>query len=144
LKKLHREPVEQNKHNLNAKTIRNLKIVNREKLKDFGFWYNKVICGWCISDEVGDGTCCSDNSFWICVYDNEIKVSSNNKKEIKEKLQKENTVDFSFGIYGSHLGQRIEKFYNPKDIENDNDLVIQEKFIQIINRLIDNDILKIT
>lgn len=143
MKKLHRSPRTENKYNLNSKTIRSLKIVNREELKDLGFWYNSVICGWCFAFEVGDGTCCSDNSFWLCVYDEKIENLYGTNKEIKKQLKKANTVDFSFGVYGSYSNYIIEKFYNPKDIKNENDLVIQEEFILKINELIDNGVLKI-
>ena len=117
MKKLHREPTINNKYNLDSRVIKKLLIIDREKLKDFGFWYNQVICGWCYSDEVGDNTCCSDNSFWLCIYDKELKNLHGKKKEIKKQLEKANTVDFSFGVYGSHFNKEISKFYNPKDNE---------------------------
>jgi len=143
MKKLHRKPIEENRYGLTPKSIKNLEIVDREKLKDYGFWYNHVIFGWCFSDEIGDGTCCSDNSFWLCAYDEEIKEFCGTKKEIKERINKCNTVDFSFSVYGGHRNHEILKFYSPKYIENENDLVIQERFIKKINELIDNNIFKI-
>ena len=143
MKKLHREPIEENKYMLTPESIRKLKIVDRSKLQNHGFWYNSVIWGWCFSEEIGDGTCCSDNSFWLCAYDEEIREFWGTKKEVKERIKKANTVDFSFGVYGGHCNSEILKFYSPKYIENENDLVIQEKFIKKINELIDDNIFEI-
>ena len=144
MKKLHREPVVENKYHLNTKKVKNLKILNREKLKDFGFWYNSVVCGWCYSFEIGDETSCADNSFWLCVYDDRIINVYGSKREINKQLGKEGTVDFHFCVYGSSVCWDIQKFYNPRDIENENDLKIQEIFIKKINELIDENILKIS
>ena len=43
--------------------------------------------------------------------------------------------------YGGMCGYKFNQFFREKDIENDNDLLIQEKFLSKINELIDLGIL---
>lgn len=145
MKHLHRMPTVENKYSLDLKMIKKLKIIDRNNLKDFGFWKNNVISGWCYSEELGDGPSCPDNSFWLCIYDENIDISRiyGRKKDMKKALKKANTVDFYFGIYECHCEYVFNSFYKPKDIENEYDLLIQELFLKKINELIDANILEI-
>lgn len=145
MKHLHREPTVQNKYSLDIKAIKKLKISDRSQLSEFGFWKNNVISGWCYSEELGNEDSCSDNSFWLCIYDEEIDTSNiyGTKKNIKQAIKKANTVDFRFSVYGGHCEYIFTSFYRARDIENEYDLLIQELFLKKINELIDAGILNI-
>ena len=129
--KLHRKPTVPNKYKLNIAKIKKLKIGNRELICEPLFWRNNVINAWCISGSAGtkdDHRFGTDNGYWIGIYDNDAKAYAGKFR-----------IDFS--SYGGMCGYEFTSFYQPKDIENENDLKIQELFLEKINYLIDNGVL---
>lgn len=131
MNKLHRKPTVPNKYNLNIKKIKKLKIGNRELICEPLFWRNNVISAWCISGSAGSQADCrfgTDNGYWMAIYDDDAKAYAGKFR-----------IDFS--SYGGMCGYVFNSFYQPKDIENENDLRVQELFLEKINYLIDNGVL---
>lgn len=123
MKELPWEPRVKNKHNLTIKDIENLKVGNYELVKPPLFWWNNVISAWCISDSVE-----SENTFWIGIYP---QNAPKNSGEFK----------FYLDCYEGRCFYTFKEFYVPEEIENKYDLMIQEKFLEKINELIDKGIL---
>ena len=113
--------------------IRKLKVGNRDLICEPLFWRNNVINAWCISGSAGtdaDRQYCTDSGYWIGIYDEDAKAYAGKFR-----------IDFS--SYGGMCGYNFTSFFKPKDIENENDLRVQELFLEKINYLIDNGILVI-
>lgn len=147
MKKLSRTPVIENKYNLDMDKIKKLKLVDRTKLCEPLFWRNNVVSAWCISGDTDlrhynkeylsewkdlnlSRFKYDDTSFWIGIYDNDADAYAGK-------------IRFSFEAYGGMCSYTFNKFYNPRTISNDYDLLIQELFLKKINYLIDNNILAI-
>lgn len=126
-----RQPTVENKYNLTMAKIRKLKIADRSQISKPLFWRNDVIGAWCIVGSAGsdmDIRFGTDNEFWIGIYDD-------NAKAYAGKFRVHLTS------YGGMCSYNFNQFFREKDIENDNDLLIQEKFLSKINELIDLGIL---
>ena len=115
-----------NKYDLTISKIKDLKVGNREKVKEPLFWRNNGIEAWCIYYAIGPEMC--NESFWIGIYDETAK-------------KKACLFEFMFTTYGGMCGYVFDEFYREEDIENDMDLQIQSKFLEKINDLIDNGVL---
>lgn len=124
-----RKPKIENKYNLTMKDVKNLKLIDREKMEEM-FWRNDVIDAYCLLASTAksgkDMRYGTYNEYWIGVYD------------------KDNKVEVSFEAYGGMCSYNFNEFYNKKDIENEIDLEIQEMFMERINQLIDDGIFEIT
>lgn len=105
-----------NKYNLTISKIKSLKIGDTSKICSPLFWRNNVVNAWCISF----GT--HEDSFWIGFYDN-------------------GSFEFNFTSYEGMTSYEFEEFYNREEIEIVDDFIIQEKFLETINHLIDEKIL---
>ncbi len=131
MKSLHRKPMVENKYNLTISKIKKLQIGNRSLLSEPLFWRNNVISAWCISGSSGtsaDHRYGTDNGYWIGIYDEDAKAYAGKFR-------------INFSSYGGMCGYTFNSFYRPADIENENDLRIQELFLEKINYLIDLGIL---
>lgn len=125
------KPKVDNKYNLTMTKIRKLKIADRGQIGKPLFWRNDVIGAWCIVGAAGsdmDVRFGTDNEFWIGIYDD-------NAKAYAGKLRVHLTS------YGGMCRYEFNQFFREKDIKDDNDLLIQEKFLSKINELIDLGIL---
>lgn len=126
-----RIPKVKNKYNLTMSKIRRLKIADRSKVCEPIFWRNDVIGAWCICGTSGndmDRMFGTDNEYWIGIYDL-------NAKAYAGKFR------VHLSSCGGMCGYTFNKFYQQKDIDNEQDLEIQEKFLSKINELIDCGIL---
>ncbi len=126
-----RNPKVDNKYNLTMSKIRKLKITDTSQIGKPLFWRNDVIGAWCIVGSAGsdmDVRFGTDNEFWIGIYDD-------NAKAYAGKLRVHLTS------YGGMCEYKFNQFFREKDIKDDNDLLIQEKFLSKINELIDLGIL---
>lgn len=126
-----RQPTVENKYNLTMAKIQKLKIADRSQIGKPLFWRNDVIGAWCIVGSAGSDTDIrfgTDNEFWIGIYDL-------NAKSYAGKFRVHLTS------YGGMCNYKFNQFFREKDIENNNDLLIQEKFLSKINELIDLGIL---
>lgn len=126
-----RQPTVENKYDLTMAKIRKLKVVDRTKVCKPLFWRNDAISAWCIVGAAGsemDIRFGTDNEFWIGIYDD-------NAKAYAGKLRVHLTS------YGGMCSYKFNQFFREKDIQCDNDLRIQEKFLSKINELIDLGIL---
>lgn len=142
MKKLFREPKIKNKYDLNEKRMNSLVVLDRNRLKDYGFFYNPVINAWYYYDFVGESRLCADNEFWIGIYDETFEKHYHmTKREIKELTNLNNKIKFKFTYYGADCEYRIKTFYDARRILNECDLEIQEKFIDLMNQLIDEKII---
>lgn len=124
-----RNPKVKNKYNLTMQKVRQLKIRDESKISEPLFWRNNVINAWCISRCIGtdaDIRYGSNNELWIGIYDEPY-----HGKRFHVKCH-------SFG------GMRVydfKKFFDEKEIKNENDLKLQEELLDTINHLIDEGIL---
>lgn len=125
-----RKPKVKNKYNLTPAIIRKLKV-NREKISEKDFWRNNVISAWCLSGNTascsGDYEFCTYNEYWLGVYDEDAKSYAGK-------------IRVNFSAYGGMANYNINKFFNEKDIEHEDDLKIQEIFIEKMNKLIDEGV----
>lgn len=126
-----RKPKVPNKYNLTPDKIRKLKY-DRSKVGKPVFWRNNVIDAWCITRDTAkngaDLTYGTYDSFWLGIYDD-------NAKEYAGKLR------YYFDSYGGMCSYKFTKFYEESEIENAMDLEIQEKALEILNKLIDDGVL---
>lgn len=116
----------ENKYNLTISKIKKLRVINREKVGKPMFERNDIIKAWCILEEVGEQ--CEETSYWIGIYDEDAPSYAGKFR-------------FSFDVYGGIRGWDFTKFFQSDDVENNDDLEIQNRFLKKINYLIDNDIL---
>ena len=128
-----RKPKVRNKYNLTPKSITKLKV-NRAKLSEKPFWRNNVIDAWCLTGSTAKNSKDSEygtyNSFWLGVYDEDAKAYAGK-------------IRVTFDSYGGMCSYNFKKFFDYKDIENEMDLEIQEKFIEVMNQLIDEGVFEI-
>ena len=127
-----RKPRVKNNYNLDMKKVKKLRVGDRTKIGQPLFWRNNVIDAWCIlgttaknSKDEAFGTC---DEFWIGVYDEDAKSYAGK-------------VKVTFSSYGGMCGYNFDNFFDYSEIENEMDLEIQEKFIETINKLLDEQIL---
>lgn len=129
-----RKPKVENKYGLKPKDIQKAIIINRDKLQEEPFWRNNVINAWCLSETTAknkkDFEFGTYNEYWIGFYDE-------NAKSYAGKIK------LSCSAYGGMCSYNFKEFFNPKEIECEIDLEIQEKLLARINWLIDNEIVKI-
>lgn len=125
-----REPKVQNIYKLTVPMIRNLRV-DRSKITGEPFWRNNVISAWCLSGSTAQ--CAADeefgttDEFWVGVYDEDAKAYAGK-------------IRVTFSAYGGMCGYNFKEFYNPKDIENELDLRIQEQFLSVMNDLIERGV----
>lgn len=129
-----RKPKVENKYNLKPKDIQKAIILDYERLEQPPFWRNDVVQAWCLSENTAknskDFEFCCYNDYWIGFYDVNAKTYAG-----KTRL--------SCSSYGGMCGYNFQSFFNPKEIECEIDLEIQEKLLSRINWLIDEEIIKI-
>lgn len=123
-----REPVVENKYHLTIPKIRKLRVGDRSKVGKPLFWRNNVIGAWCIIENAAPSSFGDETSYWIGIYDDDAKSYAGKFR-------------FEFTTYGGMCGYTFQKFFQPKDLECEWDLLIQEKFLAKINELIDEGIL---
>lgn len=128
------KPIVENKYNLKFADIKNLKIVDRSQICEPIFWRNNVVKAWCLSGTTAksreDSRYGTYNSYWIRIYDEDAPA-------YKGRIR----VDCS--SYGGMCGYNFKNFFDEKEIENEDDLLVQEKMLGNINGLIDRGILKV-
>ena len=128
-----RKPTVENKYNLTMKTTKQLQIVDRSQIGEPLFWRNEAITGWCISENTAknkkDIEFCTYNSYWIGIYDEEAK----NKRKLRITCE----------AHGGMTSYNFTKFFDYHEIENEDDLLVQEKLLSKLNELIDKEILAI-
>ena len=118
-----RKPTVKNKYNLTIAKARKLHIKDRSKVKSPIFWRNDVISAWCILKKF------QDNEFWLGIYDEDAKAYAGKMR-------------FDFTTYDGMCGYKFNKFFDHKEIENEQDLRIQELALETFNQLIDEGILE--
>ena len=123
--KIEIKPSVKNKYKLSISSIKKLQIGDRSKICAPLFWYNNVIKAWCICGSVGKY---EDAEFWLGIYDEDAPA-------YKGKFK------FNFSTYMGMCSYTFEKFYDKAEIENNYDWQIQEKFLGVINNLLDEGIL---
>lgn len=122
-----RKPMVKNKYNLTIKQLKKYKVADRIQVKLPFFWRNNVIQAWCISGSAGtdkDRQFGTDDGFWIGIYDEDAKAYAGKFR-------------FYFTSYGGMCGYEFNQFFDEKDIDCENDMRVQEMFLEKINMLID-------
>ena len=120
-----------NKYNLKPNDLTKAIILNRERLKQKPFWYNSVINAYCLSGGVGRGFHGGPElEYWIGFYDKDAKAYAGK-------------IRYTCSCWEGMGNYKFNSFFNPKDIEKEIDLELQEKFLERINWLIDEGIIAI-
>lgn len=125
-----RKPKVPNKYNLTPAIIRKLQV-NRDLVQQEPFWRNNVVSAWCLSGSTAKTAadsefgCC--NEYWLGVYDEDAKAYAGK-------------IRVTFSAYGGMCDYNFTQFYNPKDIENELDLRVQEMFLAVMNDLIERGV----
>ena len=125
------EIVNINKYGLTLDNIKKLKV-NRELVnEENGFWRNEAIKGWCLSGSVGidEYPICDATEYWLGVYD---------------KPEEGKEIDCYFSAYSGMCDYTFDKFFDKKDIDHREDYVIQYRFINLMNNLIEKGVFEIT
>lgn len=121
-----REPRIKNKYNLKPKDIEHAEVLDRKRLKEKPFRRNEVIKAWCLSEWIGgeeDRRFCTGNWYQISFCDS---------GEIKLLCTCMEMLSYNF-----------KTFFNPNEIDHENDLILQEKLLNRLNWLIDERIVRI-
>lgn len=125
-----REPTIPNIYGLTIPIIRQLRV-DRSKITGEPFWRNNVINAWCLSGSTAkcaaDDEFCATDEYWLGVYDEDAKFYAGK-------------IRVNFSAYGGICSYVFKEFYNPKDIENELDLRIQEQFLRVMNDLIERGV----
>lgn len=126
-----RKPTIENKYNLNMSKVNKLIIKDRSQVNSPLFWRNNAINAWCISGNTiqsdNDSRYGTYSEYWIGIYDEDSKI----KRQLKVNCNS----------HGGMCGYNFKDFFNPKEIENEHDLKVQEGLLKTVNMLIDNGIL---
>ena len=127
-----RKPTVENKYNLTMKDVKQLQIADRSKVKEPLFWRNTAIDAWCLSGATiqskADSRFGTYNEFWISIYDEDARA-------FKGKLK------VTCSAYGGMATYLFKKFFDQSEIENEHDLLVQEKLLEAVNLLIDQGVL---
>lgn len=121
-----RKPKVKNKYKLKISDIKKLKV-NRDKMNEHIdlFWRNNVVNAYCISQytdkkEYGE--------YWIGIYDINAPAHAGHFR-------------FSLSVWQDMCRYDFENFFNEEEMDNEYDLILQEKFLTKINELLDLGIL---
>ena len=118
--------VDINVHRLTPKNIPDLGI-NREFINEQnGFWRNDAINAWCLGGRVviNKYPVCDETEYWLGVYD----------RAPKGKAAK---IEVRFDCFSGICTYLFDSFFNPKEIDDEDEYQIQKMFIKEMNRLID-------
>ena len=130
-----RKPKVENKYKLKPKDIQKAVILDYDKLHKHPFWRNDVVQAWCLSETTiknrKDDEYGCYNEYWIGFYDKDAKAYTGK-------------IRLDCSSYGGMCGYNFKKFFDPKEIDCEIDLEIQEKLLKRINWLIDEGIIEIS
>lgn len=121
-----RKPRVENKYNLKPKDIERAEVLDRERLKEKPFRRNEVVKAWCLSEWVGDE---EDRKFFT---GNVYRILFYDSGEIKLHCTCMEILSYNF-----------KTFFNAKEIDHENDLVLQENLLNRLNWLIDEKIVRL-
>ena len=126
-----RKPKVKNKYNIKPKDIQKATVLDFERLKKPPFWRNNVVKAWCLSGGSGKGYYGGfADSYWIGFYDKNAKAYAGK-------------IRLSCSSYEDKCSYNFKKFFDYSEIENEVDLELQEKLLDRINWLIDEEIIRI-
>ena len=124
----------ENKYHLKPKDIQKAIVLDKERLKERPFWRNDEIGAWCLSastiKSAIEADVCAFDEYWIGFYDDDAEAYAGQ-------------IRLACYAYGGMCSYNFDTFFNPKDIECEMDLEIQEKLLSRINWLIDEKIIEI-
>ena len=116
-----------NKYNLTPQNIKQLKILNWEKLKKYT-WYNSAMI------DTGEWYCHLEGSNGGGVYEDEDEFWIGFNKDNDE-------INCRFYSYEGMCSYNFEEFYDTSTIENRWDMNVQVNAIKYLNMLLDEGIL---
>lgn len=117
-----------NKYNLTPKSIKELKVLDWDRLKE-KCWHNNAMGGedkpwWCHIEGCNDGGRYDDeDEFWIGFNEST------------------GEVDCNFSSYGGMCHYCFDEFYNINDIYNKYDMMVQVNALRWLNKMINEGIL---
>lgn len=116
-----------NKYNFTPKSLKKLKILDWERLKQ-KTWLNKAMTSgtwWCHLEgcQRENQKYDEENEFWIGFNENN------------------NEIDYYFTAFGGMCSYNFDKFYDMKFIENKYDMQVQVNAIKWLNMMIEEGIL---
>lgn len=122
-----------NKYKLTPTLIRHL-IPDRTMITKQPFTRNNVINAWMLTGDTAkneiERTYGSYDEYWLGIYDKDAKAYAGK-------------VRWCFSSAGGMCDYKVTRFLDPKQIENNDDLMIQVKFLTELNSLIDKGVLKL-
>lgn len=116
----------ENKYNLKPKDIERAEVLDRERLKEKPFWRNDALKAWCLSE-------------WV-VNEDDRKFGSGNEYDIA--FYDSGEIEL-FCSCMSVISYNFKTFFNPNEIDHENDLILQEKLLDRLNWLIDEKIVRL-
>lgn len=126
-----RKPKVVNKYNLKPKDIQKAIILDYDRLHKPPFWRNNVVQAWCLLDGSEKGFYGNwIDSYWIGFYDKDAKAYAGK-------------IRLSCSAMEDMCNYNFERFYDYAEIENEIDLELQEKLLEMINWMIDEGIIAI-
>ena len=126
MKALPRNPKVENRYNLTYSAIQKLKVGNRKFVGPPLFFWNASISAWCIY-EASDKQY-RENTYWIGIFTNDAPAYPGEFR-------------FGFSNFTGICTYEFEEFFEPSNIYDEYDLIIQEMFLAKINLLLDLGIL---
>ena len=127
-----RAPKIENKYNPNVKSVYNLQVADRSKIGGNPFERDDLWRIWCISGSVGTDTdkqTGTDATYRIGIFDEDAPFFTGG-------------FEFQIDLPDGRNKYGFAGFYIPEEIENENDPLIQEMFLEKLNWLLDTGILK--
>lgn len=129
-----RKPKVENKYNIKPKDICHATIIDYKRLHQYPFWRNDVIQAWCLSGSTckneEEDRCCCHSAYWIGFYD-------------QDAISYAGKIRLMCTSCGGMFDYKFKSFFNPKEINDELDLEIQEKLLNRINWLLDEKIIEI-
>ena len=126
-----RKPVVENKYGLKFSDIHHFVVLKPDELHNPPFWRNEAVQSkgihgaWCLSGDTAeskeDELYGTYSEYWIGFYDS-------------------GTIEANCSSYGGMRSCSFEKFFDPKDIDNEIDLRLEELLLRDLNWLLDNGI----
>ena len=130
-----REPKVKNKYNLKPSYITSAIVLDKNAFKSKPFWRNNVVSAYCISETTisckADSEFGTYNDYWIGFYDDDAPEHAGE-------------IILHCSCYGGMCHYNFSEFFNPDEMNNNLDVLIQEKLLTMYHWLIDNKIVKFT
>lgn len=129
-----RRPNVENRYQLKPGDITKAVILKPERIRQKPFWRNDAVQAWCLTGTTAktkaDWEYGTYSEYWIGFFDEDAKTYAGQ-------------IRMDLSSYGGMCSYRIEQFFNPEDMETEDDVNVQEIVLSRINWLLDERIIAI-